>query len=101
MNNNGDRTLAEIWQIAKLELELQLPRETYITWLRSAVLLDGDDQYYLIGVHNLHALPWLETRLKPVIERTLTRITGKTVIVEFGLKSSAVMDDRPFYMRTE
>ena len=78
---------AEVWQTAQGELQLQLPRETYDTWLRNARLLAHEDGTFIIGVHNIYAREWLEHRLKKVILRTLSRIAQRTVEVRFVVAS--------------
>lgn len=77
------QSAADIWQTAQGELQLQLPRETYDTWLRNARLVAHEDGTYIIGVHNIYAREWLEHRLKKVILRTLGRIAERTVEVRF------------------
>ncbi len=80
----GDqRSPAEIWQTAYGELQLQLPREAFDTWLRSARLIAHEDGTYIIGVRNIYAREWLEHRLKKVIVRTLGQVAGRSVEVSF------------------
>ncbi len=74
---------AEIWQAAYGELQLQIPREAFNTWLRHARLVAHEDGTYIIGVANIYAREWLEHRLKKVIARTLARIAGRSVEVRF------------------
>ena len=74
---------ADIWQTAQGELQLQLPRETFDTWLRNARLIAYEDGTYIIGVHNVYAREWLEHRLKKVVGRTVGRIARRTVEVRF------------------
>ncbi len=80
-----DRNLspAEVWQTALGELQLQLPRETFDTWLRHARLVAHEDGTFIIGVHNIYAREWLEHRLKKVILRTVGRIAQRTVELRF------------------
>lgn len=76
---------AEVWQTAYGELQLQLPRETFDTWLRHARLIAHEDGTFIVGVHNIYAREWLEHRLKKVIIRTLGEIARRTVEVRFVL----------------
>jgi chromosomal replication initiator protein len=76
-------TAAEIWQTAYGELQLQMPREAFDTWLRNARLLASEDGTFIIGVHNIYAREWLEHRLKKVIVRALSQIAGRSVEVRF------------------
>lgn len=76
---------AGVWQTAYGELQLQLPRETFDTWLRNARLVAHEDGTFIIGVGNIYAREWLEQRLKKVVVRTLGRIAGRSVEVRFVL----------------
>jgi chromosomal replication initiator protein len=77
--SSDSRTPHDIWQTAVGELQLQLPREAFDTWLRGARLVAHEDGTYIIGVANIYAREWLEHRLKKVIVRTLSQIAGRSV----------------------
>lgn len=77
------RSPASIWQTAYGQLELQLPRETFNTWLRGARLMAHEDGTFVVGVSNIYAREWLEQRLQRVIAHTLGQIAGRTVEVRF------------------
>lgn len=79
---------ARVWQAACDELQLQLPRQTFDTWLRNARLVAHEDGTFIIGVQNIYAREWLEQRLKRVVLRTLSRITQRTVEVRFVLAAA-------------
>jgi hypothetical protein len=64
------------WRTAYGDLQLQMPRETFDTWLRTARLLDYHDATFIVGVENTYARDWLQHRLKKVIVRTLRQIVG-------------------------
>jgi chromosomal replication initiator protein len=83
--NDSLRDPAIIWETAYGELQLQLPREVFDTWLRPARLLAHEDGSFIVGVQNTYARDWLEHRLKKVIVRTLSSIAGRTVEVQFVL----------------
>lgn len=73
----------QVWQAALGELQLQLAKSTYDTWLRDAALISHEDGAYVVGVENAYAKDWLENRLLSTIKRTLTGITGHAVEVRF------------------
>jgi chromosomal replication initiator protein len=73
----------QIWQAALGELQLELTRSAFETWLRDARLVTYEDNTFVVGVNNGYARDWLENRLCAVIVRTLTRLTKKTVAVRF------------------
>lgn len=81
--NGQERDARETWQTARGELELQLPREAFDTWLRSARLIAHEGGTYIIGVSNIYAREWLEHRLKKVVVRTLGQVAGQSVEVNF------------------
>jgi len=74
----------KIWQAALGELELQMTRATFDTWLRDTQSIgkDGDDTL-IIGVKNGYAVEWLENRLYPVIQRTLNHVVGTPIEARF------------------
>src|SRR5574340_902653 len=74
-----------ILQTALGELQLQMPREAFDTWLRGTHLIAHEDGTYIIGVQNIYAREWLEHRLKKVVIRTLARAAGRSVEVRFVL----------------
>jgi chromosomal replication initiator protein len=83
MASDHSRSAETVWQTAYGELQLQMPRETFDTWLRSARLVAHEDGTFIIGVHNAYAREWLEHRLKKLVVRTLTHIAGHSVEVRF------------------
>lgn len=86
-------TPKEIWRNAKAELQLQLLRATYDTWLRDARFLAYEDGEFVIGVSSPFALDWLNNRLRPVIKRTLARLQGRAVEVRFVAQPKRVRDE--------
>ena len=71
------------WQAALGQLQLELPRATFDTWVRDAELLTYEDGEFVIGVKNAYARDWLEDRLSATVKQTLAGITGRTVAVRF------------------
>jgi chromosomal replication initiator protein len=72
-----------VWSAALGELQLQMTQATFDTWLRDSRLLKQEDSTFVIGVKNGYAKDWLENRLLATIKRTLARLTGQTVAVQF------------------
>lgn len=87
-------TPKEIWQNAKAELQLQLPRATYETWLKDARFLAYEDGEFIIGVSNPFALDWLNnSSLRPLIKRTLARLCERAVEVRFVTQPQRVQEE--------
>ncbi|MBN2005775.1 MAG: hypothetical protein JXA21_20630 [Anaerolineae bacterium] len=82
MNTTLPQTL---WQQTLKELELQMTRGTFDTWLRGSECsaYDEDSHVITVAVKNHYAIEWLENRLYSMIERTLHRITGNGVSARF------------------
>ena len=78
------------WKATLGELELQMTKATFNTWLKDAYLISCDDRTYVVGVRNDYAKDWLENRLKDTILRTLSAIQGQRVDVHFTVKADEV-----------
>ena len=72
-----------IWSAALGQLQLEIPRPNYETWLKptSAVGLAGDT--LSISTPSPFAAEMLEKRLSGTIHRTVSRVAGRKLIVEF------------------
>ncbi|CAG0946238.1 partial Chromosomal replication initiator protein DnaA, partial [Anaerolineae bacterium] len=67
----------EIWNAAKCELELQMTKATFDTWVRPSSALGFDGDTFVVLVHSPYATEWLNNRLSTTILRTLCGIVGK------------------------
>jgi len=81
-----------LWQTALNELELQMTRATFDTWVRPTELLAWESQAenngsartrVVLGTPNEYVKDWLENRLYTPIQRTLSGIAGHPVEVGF------------------
>jgi chromosomal replication initiator protein len=79
-----------VWSAALGELQLQMTRATFDTWLRDSRFLKYEDGCFVVGVKNGYAKDWLENRLMPTILRTIVRLAGRAVEVRF-----VVWNNRP------
>ncbi len=73
----------EIWQAALGELQLEMTRATFDTWVKPTSLLSYEDGRFAIAVPNAYAQEWLQNRLLSTVKRVLTGITGRSVEVKF------------------
>lgn len=73
----------QVWQAALGDLQLQISRASYETWLKNTCLVALEDGLVVVGVPNTFAKEWLENRFTNVIRRTLIGILGQTVDVKF------------------
>jgi chromosomal replication initiator protein len=83
----------EIWHATLGELQLQMTRATFDTWVRPTHAIDYRDGAMLVGVHSSYAKEWLENRLNTTIQRTVTGIVGKSVEVRYVVKDQKTPRD--------
>jgi len=77
---------SQAWAAALGELQLQMPRSTFDTWLKPTYVLGHEDGTYVIATNNPYARDWLENRLMGMIQSTLTKVTGRTVELRFVVR---------------
>lgn len=87
------------WKATIGELELQMTKATFNTWLKDARLIASEGNEFVIGVRNDYAKDWLENRLYDTILRTLAAILGQRPQLRFVVSSDemlspAAMGDR-------
>lgn len=75
----------EVWNAAFHQLELQLDRASFNTWLRNATFLGEKDGIYHVGVQNSHVRDMLQYRLYRNIRRVVSDIAGYEVSLEFSV----------------
>ncbi|HRN50617.1 MAG TPA: chromosomal replication initiator protein DnaA [Anaerolineales bacterium] len=71
------------WQAALGQLQVEMPKSTFDTWVRDAEMVAYEDGSFVIGVNNAYARDWLESRLKSTVTRMLTGIMNRSVEVRF------------------
>ncbi|MFU8826155.1 MAG: chromosomal replication initiator protein DnaA [Brevefilum sp.] len=73
------------WQATLGQLQLEMSKAAFDTWVSSATFLGYDQQthQFSIGVKNAYARDWLEDRLSATITRMLTGMLGQTVTTHF------------------
>ena len=73
----------QAWQATLGQLEMEMPKAAYDTWVRETEMLAYEDGSFMIGVHNAYARDWLQSRLSSKVTRLLTGIMDRTVEVRF------------------
>lgn len=76
-------TPKDAWNAAYNQLELQLDRASFETWLRAAVFIRVDDGVFVIGVHNSYAQDMLQHRLYRNVCRVLSDVRGEHTDLRF------------------
>jgi len=94
--SDPDRAAQQTWQIALGELQLQMTRPTFETYVKPAVLVACDlhppnspDPLFTLAVENAHLRDWLETKMLTSIRRALSGITHRPIHVRIITWSEA------------
>ena len=73
----------QAWHAALGQLQMEMPKATFDTWVRDTETIAYEDGVFIIGVHNPYARDWLEGRLNSTVTRLLTGLMNRTVEVRF------------------
>jgi chromosomal replication initiator protein len=73
----------QAWQAVLGQLQMDMPKASYETWVKDAQLVAYEDGEFVIGVPNAYARDWLDSRLLSIVTRLLTGIMNRTVSVRF------------------
>ena len=79
----SDPAAEDTWNAVLSELELEMPRATFETWLKPTEGIAFDGQDLLVGVHSHFAAEWLEQRMYQTILRALRKSSGQPLDVRF------------------
>jgi chromosomal replication initiator protein len=75
----------QAWQAVLGQLQMEMPKAAFDTWVRNAELVSYEDGAFIIGVPNAYARDWLHSRLLSTVTRLLTGIMNRTVQVNFTI----------------
>lgn len=78
----------QAWQAALGQLQMEMPKATFDTWVRDTELVAYEDGKFIVGVQNPYARDWLEGRLCSTATRLLTGLMNRTVEVTFTVWQS-------------
>jgi len=84
----------EAWAAAYNQLELQLDRASFETWLRGAELVGYEAGIYVVGVANGYARDMLQERLYRNVRRVLSDIAGEHCEIRFEVRRPGEAADR-------
>ena len=79
------------WQATLGQLQLEMSKASFDTWVRSAEFLNYDEDQRLveIGVKNAYAKDWIDDRLSAKMKRMLTGMIGTPVDIRVRVWSAA------------
>ena len=88
----------QAWQSVLGQLQMEMPRASFDTWVRDTKPVSYLDGTLTIGVRNAYARDWLENRLASTVCRLLVGIMNASVAVNFivnGNETEILLDETP------
>ncbi len=88
----------QAWQSVLGQLQMEMPRASFDTWVRDTKPVSYQDGTLTVGVGNAYARDWLENRLASTVNRLLVGILNSTVDVNFivnGNEPEQTLDEAP------
>jgi len=73
----------QAWQSVLGQLQMEMPRASFDTWVRDTKPVSYQDGTLTVGVRNAYSRDWLENRLASTVNRLLVGILNSTVDVNF------------------
>ena len=77
----------EVWRAVLGDLQLQLPRPTFETWLKQTEGVDFRDDLFVVEAPSTFAVEWLERRMYHALQKTLEKVTGRFLELRLEVKS--------------
>jgi len=81
----------QAWQAVLGQLQMEMPKASFDTWVRDTRSLSCENGVLTVGVRNAYARDWLENRLVSTVDRLLVGILNSNVSVEFVV----MKEDKP------
>ncbi len=73
----------QAWQSVLGQLQMEMPRASFDTWVRDSQLLKVEQGLATVGVRNAYARDWLEKRLLGTVAQLLSETFNRPMDVEF------------------
>jgi chromosomal replication initiator protein len=83
----SESTAREVWRAVLGDLQLQLPRPTFETWLKPTEGIAYDDHAFVVEAPNSFAVEWLERRMYHALQKTLRKVSGREFELQLQVKS--------------
>lgn len=85
----------DIWQRVLGELQVQVSKANYATWLRNSRGVSCQEHTFIVGVPSAFVAEWLTTRLHSLIRKTLTQVLGRDTDVQFTVSNQDQLHAKP------
>lgn len=78
----------QAWQTVLAQLQMDMPRASFDTWVRDTRPVGYDNGMLTVGVRNAYARDWLDTRLAATVNKLLIDTLNSKVSVKFIVSQS-------------
>jgi hypothetical protein len=88
----------QAWIAALEQLQIEMPKATFDTWVREADFVSFEDGVFIIGAVNEYVCQWLEGRLSSTATRLLTGLMNQSVEVRFIVSQTDMSAEEGSYV---
>ena len=79
---------SQAWQATLGQLQMEMPKATYDTWVKDTSFIKHEDATFTISVQNAYARDWLENRLTSTATKMLSGIMDTPQEIIFTLQTN-------------
>jgi chromosomal replication initiator protein len=80
----------QAWQATLGQLQMDMSKAAYDTWIRHSELISYRDGIFTVGVQNAFARDWLESRMTSTLTRMLSGMIERPIKVDFVVETHRV-----------
>ena len=86
----------KLWEETLRELRSRIPEESFEAWLKGTKGVGVDGDSLVVGVPSSFVLEWLDKRMRPIIEETLSKVSGRSLNLRFEVLGATSKKPSPF-----
>ena len=80
----------EVWRAVLGDLQMQLPRPTFETWLKPTEGVADDGEAFIVEAPTSFAVEWLERRMFHALQRTLEKVVGHPLELRLQVRAEGI-----------
>ena len=80
----------EVWRAVLGDLQMQLPRPTFETWLKPTEGIGEDGHTFIVEAPTSFTVEWLERRMFHSLQRTLEKVSGRPLELQLQVRSEGI-----------
>src|SRR5712692_4183898 len=85
----------QVWKAVLGDLQVQMPRATFDTWVKNTTVVSYEDGMFVIGAPNTYAVEWLENRLHGALLRSAAQVMRRSVDLRFIVRPTMMVHTEP------